>query len=110
MDEIDIDKVTSFSYLFFIGVFTLLSLTLFLKDILLKVSIISLQLILASFSIIGSSILVIITVFDQVNKEYNLRIQVRKTIDIHRILERRLDEEAKKVRDRIKSIKNMQKI
>jgi hypothetical protein len=90
-----------------VSFFTFLSLVIFVKEILLQVEIITLQLVLASCSIIGSSLLVIVTIVTQAISQYNLHPRVYlKSVKIPRSLGQKMDEEAKKVIEKIRDMKS----
>lgn len=104
LDEIDFDKFISLLYLIFVCVFTFLSLTIFFKEILFKFSKLSLNLVLASFSIVGSGLLVILTIIFQIIKLYNIN---QKGIQFYlpKLPKLQIDEKTKKIIKQIRDLK-----
>ena len=96
LDEIDFDKFISFLYMIFVCVFTFLSLIIFFKEILFKFTKFSLNLVLASFSIVGSGLLVILTTIFQILKLYNIK-QKGKQFYLPKLPKLQIDEKTKKI-------------
>ena len=75
--RIEADQLITSAYLLFVGFFTFLSLAVFYREIIMSIKTVTPQYVLAAFSIVGSSLLLLVTLVTLATEQYIEKPQLK---------------------------------
>jgi hypothetical protein len=99
------DQFITSAYLLFVGIFTFLSLVVFYREIIMSIKTVTPQYVLAAFSIVGSSLLLLVTLVTLSTNQISEKTQLLIEGDNIKSLAQEQDKEAINVIEAFKEVK-----